>query len=289
MSGIAQPIASPTSPVTLESLLGMSRLRAAQRLVLTGMFLSLVWKWSFFVAADRVYRMLPIRDEFFPGPLQWQGTLRVAFLGALVAIVVSFFTSRRPLRVIAGWSLWGAATVLCLHQGTYNDMTFATVWWTSLWSLWFAYRLEDAEPAETLRRAALLSRLILSMILLGGAIGKWTPEYWSGEVFYEIYFVDRDFWVFNRLREWFDAETLRTLAKWYSRKVVVIETLGGIGLWVLPARWAAVVGAVLFASIALFSNFLLFSVLSCLIALALVGLLVSGRGTSAPGRVPSSA
>ena len=52
-----------------------------------------------------------------------------------------------------------------------------------------------------IRRAAFLSRLIISLILLGGAAGKWTPEYWSGEVLFDIYFVDRDFWFFNYLRD----------------------------------------------------------------------------------------
>ena len=59
-------------------------------------------------------------------------------------------------------------------------------------------RIED--QADLLRRARVLSRLIISVILLGGAPGKWTAEYWSGEVFYDIYFRDRDFWVFNLLR-----------------------------------------------------------------------------------------
>ena len=72
------------------------------------------------------------------------------------------------------------------------------------------------------------------MILLGGAVGKWTAEYWSGEVFYDIYFRDRDFWVFNLIRENFEAETTREIATWYSRNIIVIETVAGLGLWLLP-------------------------------------------------------
>ena len=121
---------------------------------------------------------------------------------------------------------------------------------------------------------------MISMILLGGAVGKWTSEYWSGEVFYDIYFVDRDFWVFNLLRDHVEPETLREIATWYSRQVVVVESVAGFGLWLLPARWAAIAGMVVLTSIALLSNFLLFSVLSCVIALAAVGLFVSPNVSS---------
>ncbi len=160
-------------------------------------------------------------------------------------------------------------------------MTFATAWWTALWSLWFVHRIEDPERDSTLRRAAWLSRVILSMILFGGAIGKWTAEYWSGQVFHEIYFVDRDFWVFNLVRQWFAPETIRDLATWYSRMVILTESACGVALWMLPPRWAATMAIVVFASIALLSNFLLFSVVGCLIALASVGFFVPHRTASA--------
>ncbi|MEM9588783.1 MAG: hypothetical protein AAGA03_15985, partial [Planctomycetota bacterium] len=155
-----------------------------------------------------------------------------------------------------------------------NDMTFITTWWACAWSTWFGSRIGVDSETILLTKAARLSRVILSVVLFGGAVGKWTPEYWSGEVFYEIYFRDRDFWCFNWLRGNVDPDSLRDIATWYSRKVVIIETLAGISLWILPARWAAIIGMLIFTSIALFSNFLLFSVLTCLIGLASVGLLV---------------
>jgi hypothetical protein len=169
---------------------------------------------------------------------------------------------------------FAGATILCLHQASYNDMTFVTAWWTGVWALWYVHHLEDDDREGMLRRAALLSRLIISVILLGGAAGKWTAEYWSGEVFYDIYFRDRDFWVFNLLRENFESDTLREIATWYSRNVIVVETVAGLGLWLLPPRWAASVAVILLSSIALLSNFLLFSVLFSLIGLAAVGFFV---------------
>ena len=124
---------------------------------------------------------------------------------------------------------------------------------------------------------AFLSRLIISMILLGGAVGKWTAEYWSGEVFWDIYFRDRDFWVFNLLRQQYDPETLREIATWYSRKVIVVETMAGFGLWLLPAKWAASIAMVVLMSIALLSNFYLFSVLLSLVGLAAAGFFAASK------------
>ena len=258
-----------------------ARVVAAHRIVLAGLFLALVGKWSFFIAADRIDHLLPLRDDFFPAVLQSLATLRISFLGGLAAIVVSFFAAERWVRVACGWGILAAMSVLCLHQGSDNDMTFATAWWTALWSLWLVHRIDDADTDSTLRRAAWLSRVIVSMILLGGAIGKWTPEYWSGQVFHEIYFADRDFWVFNLVRQWFVPETIRELATWYSRMVSLTESACGVGLWMLPPRWAAAIAIVVFASIALLSSFLLFSVVGCLIALASVGFFVPSRATSA--------
>lgn len=254
----------------------------AHRIVQAGIFLTLVWKWAYFRLSAEVYRTIPLDDPFFPDVLRSVATLSAAYLLTLVAVPLSFLTTSMTLRRVCGWITVIGTTLMCLHQGSYNDMTFVTAWWTSLWSLWFVHRDWSQDPETLLRRGAFLSRLLISLILLGGAIGKWTPEYWSGEVFFDIYFRDRDYWVFNLLRARFDTESLREIAMWYSRQVVVIETLGGFGLWLLPPRLAAVAAMVILASIALLSNLLLFSVLSCLIGLAAVGLLVKAATVGVP-------
>lgn len=251
-----------------------SRTLMAYWLVLFGIFIGLVWKWSFFVACDQAYTDLPIMDSFFPAWLREQLVLRWAYLGSLGAILVAGIVPHSRVRQIACWALLAAATVLCVHQGSYNDMTFVTTWWTALWAVWFVHHIQDADADVVLSRAAFLSRAIIAMILLGGASGKWTAEYWSGEVFYDIYFVDRDFWLFNWLRSRFEESTLRDIATWHSRKVIVVETICGLGLWLLPPRIAGVVGIIVLTSIVLLSNVYLVSVLACLIALAAVGLFV---------------
>lgn len=236
-----------------------------------GMMLGLFWKWNFFLLADRIYEAIPIHHEFFPEWLQSATVLRIAFLAAAISVVAAWITEQRMRRCVAAAVTWISATVMLWHQGSYNDMTFVTFWWCSLWAFWYTTRLEIDTPEELYRKAGRLSRVIVSVVLLGGASGKWTAEYWSGDVLWEIYFLDRDFWVFNWLRSSFDGETLRNIATIYSRKVVLVETVAGFAVWLLPARWAAIIGAVVFASIALFSNFMLFSVLSPLIGLSLAG------------------
>lgn len=259
----------------------INRAVVAHRVVQAGLFSALVWKWSFFVAASDVYAAIPLQDDFFPAWLRSVWTVRIAFLGSVAAIALNLLTGSRPLQYTCSLLTLAGTTVLCLHQASYNDMTFVTAWWTAVWSLWYVHHLSDADQARMLRRAAFLSRLIISVMLLGGAAGKWTAEYWSGEVLYDIYFRDRDFWLFNLLRENLQPETLREVATWYSRQVVATETIAGLGLWLLPARWAATVGVVLLTAIALLSNFLLFSVLLSLIGLAAVGFFVKSEKASA--------
>jgi hypothetical protein len=255
----------------------INRVVLAHRIVQAGILLSLIWKWSFFRLAANVYAHMPLDDPFFPAWLRSVYIVSPVYLITVGATLMSLATPRRLLHRLCAWLTLGGASILCIHQASYNDMTFASVWWSSLWSLWYVHRDWETDPQALLRRGAFLSRLILSVILLGGAAGKWTAAYWSGDVLYDIYFRDRDFWLFNWLRTSFEPAALRDIATWYSRKVIVMETAGGLGLWLLPARMAGMVGVCLFASIALLSNFLLFSVVWCLIGLAAVGFLVQKK------------
>jgi hypothetical protein len=252
----------------------IDRVVVAHRVVQLGILLTLLWKVRFFVWADGVYSQIPLYDPFFPSFFRSLATLRIAFLGTVFAVGLSLVTGSRYVRRAGAVIALLGTSILCVHQASYNDMTFVTAWWASVWTLWYVFRIGQEDQDAMLRRAALLSRMIVSVILLGGAAGKWTGEYWSGEVLYDIYFVDRDFWFFNLLRASNDEATLRTIATWYSRQVILVETIAGLGLWLLPPRWAAAIAVILLASIALLSNFLLFSVVCSLIGLASVGFFV---------------
>ncbi|MEM6688630.1 MAG: hypothetical protein AAF664_04330 [Planctomycetota bacterium] len=242
----------------------------AYRFVQAGILLSLIWKWSFFRFLITVYGGIPIDDQFFPGLLRHPMTMIGALFSVVAVSVLSLLTGNvTRMRIYAVVSLIGLA-VLLLHQGTYNDATFTTSFWAALWNAWFVTRLRSDNGEVLLKKASFLSRIIISMILLGGAAGKWTAEYWSGEVLYDIYFIDRDFWTFSWLRERYDAETLKVYAKYYSQLVVVTETLAGLFLWLVPPRYFSVLSLGLLGGIVVLSNDLLMSVMCALFGLALV-------------------
>jgi len=245
----------------------------AYRLVQVVTLLALLWKLPFFVDAAKAYIELPIYQDFFSPLLSAAAVVIGTYILVCVAIGFNLACKKDRLRATTAWVPVVGLSILCVHQGSYNDMTFTTAWWAMLWSAWFASRIDESDT-QLIDRGARLSRSILSVILLGGAAGKWTAEYWSGQVLYEIYFVDRDFWIYNLIRESFSPDTVRDIATWYSRHVIIVETIVGLTLWAMPSRIAAAVGLAVYASIAIFSNYYLFSVLLSLIALAAVGFLV---------------
>ena len=240
------------------------------RLVAAGVVLGLTYKWRYFRFSDWAYHRLTIRDEFFPTWLQDADVLRWVYVAAVLGWIVAGLSPETRLRQIASVMGLMAGTVLMMHRGSYNDMTFVTAWWAGVWLTWMAFRL-PVDPADVLdRKAARLAATILSVTMLGAVAGKWTNSYWSGDVLREIYFVDRDHWLFNWIRHTVDAEHIPMVAKWYSRMVIATETIAGLTLWWMPRRLTAVAGATLFASIAIFSNVYLISVVAPLVALAVI-------------------
>lgn len=257
-----------------------ARQLVAYRLVQVGTLLALLWKLPFLIDAANAYIELPIYQDFFSPFFSSAAVVIATYVLVCIAIGFNLSCVQDWLRSKTAWLPVIGLSILCVHQGSYNDMTFTTAWWAMLWSAWFAGRIDESDH-HLIDRGARLSRTILSVILLGGAVGKWTAEYWSGQVLHEIYFVDRDFWIYNWLRDSLAPEAVRDVATWYSRQVIIIETVVGLTLWALPSRIAAAVGLTVYASIAIFSNYYLFSVLLSLIALAAVGFLVPKQTRSA--------
>lgn len=240
-------------------------------LVVIGVLVGLFVKWEFFAAADVLYREEVIRDSFFPMALQSHTTLRIAFWTTAVVLVIALGVRARFRTITLAISV-GTLTVLNLHQASYNDMTFLAAWWCVLWCTWLSSRSGIDADDDLLVKSGLIARLILSLVLLGGAAGKWTPEYWSGDVLHEIYFRDRQYWTFDWLRQTLTQDQLRLFSTAYSRGIIVLETVGGLTFWKLPPKVAAVTFAVIFISIAALSNWYLFSVTAPLIALAIASI-----------------
>ena len=256
------------------------RAAIAYRVVLAFTLWALLYKWRFLLWSSREYFDIPLDHPLFPAVFESPVTFLGAYASALVLLALAVVV--RPGR-LSQWLAGGAlvaVSILALHLGGYNDATFTTAWWALVWAVWFGGRI--AYPtSRTVAIGARLALAIASLILLGGAVGKWTPEYWSGRVLYEIYFLDRDFWLFNYLRNAYDAPTLREIAAWYSRAVIVVESVAGLGLWLLSPRLGAAVGLSIFVGITVLSNPLLASVTLSMIGLSAVGFAVPvGRDTA---------
>lgn len=244
--------------------------RSLLKVVIAAILISLAWKLSYYMGLDLANRTLPLQDPFFPAFFRNQSVARMAYLIAVAVSTLVLLSKSRSILTTGSLLLSGTLFTLNVHQSGYNDVTFLCSGWSALWCVWFSTQM--SEPNESLLpRAAWLSHAILSLILIGGAVGKMTPEYWSGQVLYEIYFVDRDFWFYNIIRGSCTAEGLRDAATWHSRLVIATEFACGF-LWLLPIRIASWLALIVLMGIALTNNILLFSVVTSLIGLSIVGL-----------------
>lgn len=260
------------------------RLLNLDRIVVGGIWISLLWKIYYFFVAYVVYRQLPMVDDFFPLWLRNANVFFAVYLAAMLCCALVFLTRDVRKLIWIKLALTTGLIVLCIHQQSYNDITFLTCTWSSIWSFWLTSRINHESPLELQEKGVLFAHLIISLIFLGGAVGKMTPGYWNGDVFFEIYFKGRDFYVYEFLRNQFDEVQLRNVSKWHSRSVIVVESLCSM-LWLLPRRLASVLAIVTLFGIALTNNLLLFSVVSCLIGLACIGLFPTGRvGTVSSGK-----
>ncbi|MEL7497495.1 MAG: hypothetical protein AAFN77_07785 [Planctomycetota bacterium] len=253
-------VVAPQAEVT-----AVEKVVVVYRWIVIATVMSLIWKASYFPLAYGLYAQLQLVDSFFPSIMR-SHELLVLLIGLPVTLGLAtiVFSNRILFRVQAIAMALGMAG-LCWHQGSYNDVTFLTCFWVSLWMIWFTFSMD--QPIEQLLPKARVSAiLIVSLMFLGGAVGKLTPGYWSGEVLYQIYFVDRDFWFFNLLRGYLEPSALRSFATGYSRMVIITESACAF-LWLLPPRVAGILALVTFSGIVVFSNFNLLSVMCCLLGL----------------------
>lgn len=240
------------------------------RVVMAAVLIALVWKFRFFLAVLAINQRYPLKDDFFPTFFQSPLVMQVAWLTTCACAATSLFARQKRGRLVAVMFTLLSLLVLCVHQLAFNDVTFLCCAWSSIWAAWFASRID--EPHATLfPRAAWLAALILSMIFWGGAVGKMTDEYWSGKTLFEIYFRERDFWTYNLARRFIPEDALPAVAMWHSRMVVVAEILCSF-LWLMPRKIASAAAIIMLCGIALTNNISLFSVVSSLLGLAVIGL-----------------
>jgi hypothetical protein len=240
------------------------------RVVTLTIIASMIWKYAYFIPIFQSYAQLEITDSFFPPFLTSLYVLAGLYLAPIAFGIIALFTRSITLLRAQALTTLSCMFGLCIHQGSYNDVTFVTCLWVSLWCVWYTLKINEP-PEELLKKSQRFSLLIISLIFLGGAAGKWTPGYWSGEVIYEIYFSHRDFWFFNLLRNQLDSESLRNVATLYSRVIVLSETACAF-LWLLKPKHGGMIAIAMLLGITFLSNLLLFSVTFCLLGLAIVAI-----------------
>ena len=149
--------------------LGVPPVIVIYRVVVAFLIASLLWKCSYYPAIYSVYTHFRMEDGFFPGPMT-----NTLLLAALLLIPVAFGMIIMFVRN-KFWMIAHAVTTLvcmfgmCIHQGSYNDVTFLTCFWVALWCVWYTVKM-GAPEKELIAQARTFAILIVSLIFLGGAI-----------------------------------------------------------------------------------------------------------------------
>lgn len=211
----------------------------------------------------------PLFPSFFENPLVSWGAYLLPIFGFLAVIVPRF----KKVRVLVGFLFVICSALLTFHINTYNDATFVTSFWAGLWILWYAVSFEA--PADILQKQeAFLAKGVVSLVFLGGFVGKLTGEYWSGEILYHIYFLQKENFFYPGLREHLSPDQLQLTALYFSRLVVIMEGVMSVG-FLFPSRFSFIFSIFIMTGIVLGSVLQLFSVMGCLIGLCLAGLVLS--------------
>ncbi len=211
----------------------------------------------------------PVSHPLFPDFFTSGKVALIAYLAPLVTPLVLFLGRSQNARKLAAAILLGANAVLLCHIAGYNDATYTSGVWVSLYLLW------SATPREA-KQLIFFGKALIGLFFLGGAVGKFTAEYWDGSALHDIYFMQKQNFPFPYLRDSFSVETVRSMATGFSRITVFAEALlGTVIFWsIRPA--AAVIIPMIIGMIFL-SQFQLFSVVGPLLFLVFALILERAR------------
>jgi hypothetical protein len=180
--------------------------------------------------------VVQVHEAYFPAFLTNAHVLPSLYLAPTVLGIVGLIRPVRSLALLHSVTLVVCAYGLLVHQISLGFQGANTAFWAGLFLVWLCSRPSGDEESVRVR-ATFLLQLMLGMIFLGGAAGKWTERYWNGEVMYHLMFLYQDFPKWEWLRENYQTEQLRQLSVYYSGAVVFGETvLATLPLW--RPRWA---------------------------------------------------
>ena len=230
---------------------------------LAGWFL----KVSFFVPyLLRTTVAYPVIDAFFPS----------FFVNPYVAIAFYLLPLLIIPVVVMNWLKWflpgGILMIMCaailnLHMSTCNDATFVTSFWTAVWLCWFVRHLSETNDSFKLQ-AKVLAQCVVAMMFLGGVVGKLTPEYWSGEIFRQIFIEQGGASPLGRLLAQFSSGVQQAVLAGLAKVIIGVEFVLALAP-LLPFRLLVVILSAASFGIAMFSTWRIFSVLLCLLGMVL--------------------
>lgn len=224
-------------------------------------------KVLFFLPMFRANLEVELRvSDLFPGALSSTSFLIIIY-SLPVLTCICFISKKKIAYLYSAILLILCSLILLLHIGTYNDATFTTSLWASIWLLLLT--LSPMDDAKQKLQLIGIGQLIIAMTFLGGFIGKLTPEYWSGEVLFNAYFMYKNNLPYPLIRSLCDTETIRVIAKYFSAMVILTELFMALSFF-LPVRKFVPIGIIICSGIVLFSHIYLFSVMG-----PLIGIIVS--------------
>ncbi len=247
--------------------------RLAMFLWLLGWFLKCSFAFPYLLQTTIAY---PVSNRFFPS----------FFVDPYVAVVFYLFPLLVIPVVILNWQKWflsaaslmvTCAAILNLHINTCNDATFVTSFWTAVWLCWFIRHLFQTTDLFKLQ-AKVLAQCVVAMMFLGGAIGKLTPEYWTGEVFRQIFLEQGISSPIGKILSGISPDVQRLVLLCFSKVIIGVEFLLALAPF-LPYRFVICVLLAASFGIAMFSTWRIFSVLLCLLGI-LVACLIFDREES---------
>ncbi len=244
--------------------------RWVARIVLAGWLTGWYVKGSFYYA----YLLFPATYALFPKFFLNPEVSAISYFLPLVSLAALCFP-RRSIFCFTSILLVICSAILLLHINTYNDATFVTAFWVSLWLLWFSTQMDRTDESVRIHGRK-LAQGIVGVIFLGGLVGKLTSGYWNGEVIYNIFFVTQESPISAMLSTC--PENLRPLAAIIiSRLIIVGEAVMALAL-ILPYRIVVWLAAVMFGVMTLFSTWRILSVHGSVIGMLLGCLYWEARG-----------
>lgn len=228
---------------------------------LIGWYIKAYFFFPYFV---QVAFEVPVHHALFPAFFESPEVSLFAFLLPMLCLPAILRPARTRL-MVSSVIMIVCSLILMGHLNTYNDATFVTSFWVALWLLFLSVRY-DKLPDVTKGQACLLARWIMGVIFLAGFIGKSTPEYLSGEAFYNIFWKANIYWPHTWLIANFNEAELMQFSFYFSRMIIATELF----LACIPfytSRHIYWIAPVILAGFTVTNSWAILSVLLCLMGM----------------------